>query len=113
MKKQAEPKAKEQHETNRRFAQLRQSVEGVDDTEFQQRERVKNLDRATRGQSAVGNRLEENAPPEALFYLLTDLYHWADAVGVDWDEAIDWANSHHAGEVVIFIPNEGPEADPE
>jgi len=113
MKTQAETQKKEQHETSRQFAQLARSVGGVEQAEFWQREKVKNLDRATRGQRAVGNRLEDEAPAEALIYLLTDLYHWADAVGVDWDEAIDWASSHHAEEVVISAPNEGPEADPE
>jgi len=63
MKTQAETQKKEQHETSRQFAQLARSVGGVEQAEFWQREKVKNLDRATRGKEQSAADSKTKLPP--------------------------------------------------
>lgn len=58
--------------------------------------------RRTRAQSAIDTYCQcagETAYDEALIDLLTDLMHWTDGHGLDFQYALDHAEYHHEAEV--------------
>jgi hypothetical protein len=60
------------------------------------------LTRRARAEAAIGAycRSAIEVPyDEALIDLLTDLMHWTDGNGLDFQNAIDHADFHHAAEV--------------
>lgn len=43
--------------------------------------------------------IQQRAPDEALIDILTDLMHWTDGNGLDFQRALDHAHFHHETEV--------------
>lgn len=104
-----EPEAESEElrqERERRFLELRRQVEEMDETEAVQRGKVDILNRAIRGQNAVGSHLEVEDPATALVEHFLDVHSWADAVGVDFDAALQLSKEYHAEEAVTVTLDE-------
>lgn len=93
-------------ERERQFLELRRAVEEVDETEAVQQDKIKILNRAFRGQKAVCNRLDIEDPTTALVEHFLDVRSWADAVGVDLDDALQLSKEYHAEEAVTVALDE-------
>lgn len=59
-----------------------------------------NEDRAERAAEALGEYLTQDDPEVATYALLTDLMHYCDREGFDFDELLEMAERHYAAEVI-------------
>jgi len=100
-----QPETQANQERLERFEELRMAVGAFGTEAFKQRQRVNNLVRASRGQVALEAHLPADDPEAALIDHLTDLAHWADAVGVDYEAAVQWSRNHHQEEAAL--PEDG------
>ena len=107
MRNQSEVESEElRQERERQFLELRRAVEEVDETEAVQQGKIKILNRAFRGQKAVGNHLDIEDPTTALVEHFLDVRSWADAVGVNLDRALQLSKEYYAEEAVTVTLDE-------